>query len=139
MDADLLTRLLAKREETLALNRAAERTRGSGWHPGDLGAEARDRANELLLSERPVALQVDDRVYFVGGCVGPVRAACRDYAARVGPAIAKEPWAYVRRAAELAARVGAGDGPVVELPTRDFNGVLHALAEEGVQVVTTGA
>jgi hypothetical protein len=69
--------LLRRHQEVREQTRKAERTRGSGWHPADEGAEKREKAGEAPLSERPIILQFDDEVFVVAESAAAVKAALR--------------------------------------------------------------
>lgn len=128
--------LLKVTEETLAAHRALERQRGSGWHPADPGALQREERGELFLSERPVAVQDNDRVHVVGEQVARVRAALEAFLAR----LAADPETdligsgekYQRSVAAMCRRALAQGGHI-ELPTQEWNYANEALRAQGVQ------
>lgn len=129
--------LLKRREEVVAANQKAETSRGSGWHPGDPGAEARD--HELPLSRRPVALQEDDYVHLVGPDVAAVKAALE----KVVALCAADPEAFLGVAftAKVArcARKALAQGDSLTLPTQEWNYALQGLHAVGLQVCLTNA
>lgn len=153
MDVEYLAKL---RDQTIAKHKRAEKTRGSGWHPADHGAEQRERDMELDLSDRPIAFQMDDRVVLIGECAARVRAKLAAFVGRVeaeskrdfvsfGPKFQSQVFKCAQRA--------LGMGPILEMPTQDWNYCLHALAYrdlpdddsvngarlEGMQVVIVNA
>ena len=81
--------LKKRRDEVAAANQLLEKTRGSGWHPADLGAEAREKANEMELSKRPITLVDRDQVLMVEPDLTVIREGVSRFLTRLDAARAR--------------------------------------------------
>ncbi|MDE2102183.1 MAG: hypothetical protein KGL39_33365 [Patescibacteria group bacterium] len=141
--------LAKRREEVIAGNALAEKTRGSGWHPGDPGAVAHDK--EPRLSERPVVLQHNEVVFVIGPCADKVREGCRrflDKLARARKKATDNDWPeavlldvglnYQRQVERHCKKAAESQGDLA-LPTQEWNYVNHALGYMGFLCVSATA
>lgn len=121
------------RDGVITHAKVLESVPGSGWHPDDADSQVRQRRKEKPLSERPVAVQDDDRVYIVGADVATVKDALKAYLEKhtAPPTTALD--AGIIRCSRRACE--AGD--VICLPTQDWNYVLNALLAQGVHCSST--
>jgi hypothetical protein len=138
--------LLDRRKAIVDSNTTAEKTRNSGWHPADAGAEARERNKELSLSERPVILQDNDRIHVVGPCCGKVTDALKAFiatlksetdAARAAgdddPDFLNCGLKYQSQAVKFA-NLAISQGDHINLTTQEWNYVNTILGVQNVQV-----
>lgn len=138
--------LKARREAILAECRAAEKDRSSGWHPANHGAEDRELKGELALSERIVALQDDTEIYVCGPDVKRVVDACANWLPEAEAKSAAAPGAHravehaIKCVGRLLDKAGGSDltNALLGFGTQEWNGLLLALNESNLQVVSAG-
>jgi hypothetical protein len=132
MNAD---KLLARRTEVVERHKVLESVPGSGWHKDD----PQRRGSEVPPpSERPVAIQDDDRVHFVGPCADAVRAAAQKAVEEFCPPGEDDgPSSPIAiHSLKVARRVAESTGDI-ELGTQDFNGLALAIRHVKVTVCLT--
>lgn len=138
--------LLKRRDEIQAIILNAEKTRGSGWHPGDPGMEQREKRGESPLSERPIILQDNDRIHVVGPSMVKIQAGlqrfleklekARERARENGwdePDLLTHGLRYQENVVRLVRK--ALDQESLNLSTQEWNYLGTALGHLGIQVV----
>lgn len=131
--------LLKRRAEIVERHKVLESVPGSGLHADDAEAKARAHAGHALHSERIVAIQDDDRVYVCGPDVAVVLDACKAWLPE-GEKVANPQnnvAVYAVKCCKRLLEKPAGD--VLDFFTQEWNAILHALIEQKLQVVLTGA
>lgn len=140
--------LLKRRAEVAARAKVLVSVSGSGRHKDDPQEAARLKLGDKPLTEKLIGLKDDDRVYFVGPCVAKAKAGLQAYADSVAAMKKKArdedfdlEWSPVERhAMNVCKRVLADPSEaIIVLPTQDWNGVLFALSQSGIQCVITDA
>lgn len=139
--------LLARRNEIAGQVKKAVNTRGSGCHPGDLGAEMYDDAP---LVERPIVLQDNNRVHVLALDMPPIKAGLQaflDKQDRAKTKAAENSWDEpdllhhgLRYQAECVRQARAAlAADELNLPTQEWNCLNHILGYVGVHVVSATA
>lgn len=132
--------LLKKREETIAFHKNQESVPESPWSPDHPAMKEALLKGDKLLSDRPMAIQDDDRIHVVGECVSKVKAALHSFLDKVAAAPdvdlsnhgLKFQASVVKNCKRALAMVD------LEMPTQDWNYCLAALAVENVKLVIVG-
>lgn len=132
--------LLGRRKETKERHRHLETFKGSGWHQYDPSSP--HSQGLMPLAQRPVAFIGADDVVLVGGCAGQVVAALESFREKHADEASGDGADHqLKRAVAACTRYrlsGEGDEARLEVNRLRWNDVLWALAEEGVQVCSTG-
>jgi hypothetical protein len=123
--------LLKRRQAVLDANKQAMKTRESGWHTADGGADKREKAGEPPLDERPIVLQHDDEMHVCGPCVQLVQTAAK----KVLDAVAADPCLfhteqYTAKVVKTAKKALECKDEIV-LTTQEWNLLNHGLAHVG--------
>lgn len=69
--------LLAKREKVIQYHLNHESVPESPWSPSNPAMQLQTLRGDKILSERPISIQDDDRVFVVGECVSKVDSPSR--------------------------------------------------------------
>lgn len=158
-------RLLERRAEVAARAKILCSVGGSGWHKSDPGEMERRANGGVALTEKLIGLRDDDRVYLVGPCVPLaikglaeyastvlfIKAKRREEIAKAESELDANPNAKVAVPSELeyspvekhaytvARRWAKFVGDEIALPLQDWNGVLFAFSQVGIQCVISDA
>lgn len=130
--------LLGRRQQVYDRHKTLESVPGSGWHKDDSQPRETRGRGHACLSARPIAIQDDDTVYFVGPDVAVVREALLRFAAGNEPTLAPDAPAQKHQAVRIAKKVAGDSGDAIELTAQQFNSALYGLSEAGLLVVVTG-
>lgn len=134
--------LLKRRSEVANRAKVLCSVPNSGWHKNDPQMKG-----QTPLVEKLIGLKDDDRVYLVGECVPKALNGLQKYIDSVA-SIKKDArdrevdleWSPVERHALMVCRRAVdGPGDKLSFPTQDWNGVLYALSQSGIQCVITDA
>jgi hypothetical protein len=128
-------KIVARRNALQARHEVLESVPGSGWHKDDTTARNDRDVGLPPLSRRFIAVCDDDRLYFCGPDCAQVRLALAKFAAEFQP---EEDFAIQKFAKKMAERYAATVGDVIEMPTKEFNGVAFALNHYKLPVCTVG-
>ena len=133
------TKLAARRQAVIDKHKQHEGVPQSPLSPQHPDMQDRDEfgksVTKMLHSERPVAIQEDDRVFLCGSCAEKFKAACAAWD-QSNPANETDT-GIIKSCRKNCKKVAAQTGDVLELSTQNFNACLHALNEQGVLVVLT--
>jgi hypothetical protein len=127
-----------KRQKTVReLHKKVESTPGSGWHLRDPGAEKRD--HETKLSERPIAIQEDDKIHIVGEDAVKVLAGLRAYETKMTPLLNDDMPLFKKRTLKAITRVleSKPDPNHFTVGTQTWNYCVNALADMGIHCCIT--
>lgn len=141
-----------RRAEIAAGCEKSQKTRGSGWHPGDIGAEAREKAGQPALTDRPIVLQDNDRIAIVNPDLAVIRKSVQQFLAKLDAAkkkAAERGWEepdllsfgvkYQRNVVRACQRFLEIQPEPVLLTTLDWNQINQAIATVGIHVVSATA
>jgi hypothetical protein len=134
-----LENLETRRQEVVDWHKRLESVPDSPWSPEHPEMQRRLQRKERLLSERPVAFIDDDRVWLVGGDAETVTREVAEWLPQGQKGAVPGGRGDHLHAVRCAERLGRGQGKVeggLCLDARTWNGLLYALAERGVHVVT---
>lgn len=140
------TELLDRRQHVVNEHKILERVQGSGFHKSDPSVRDTPDAHLPTLSQRPVGIQDDDVVYFVGPCVPLVREALKKFLElNVGTGEKTiegfsniQSLTMIQHARKIADLHFKRTDEVIEVSTQDFNAITLALTSVGLPVVLTG-
>ena|ERR1700727_2031775 len=130
------------RQKVIDRHKLLESVSDCPWSPDHPIMKEQMFQGDKILSERPTAIQVDDRVHIVAECVPVVRAAMQSFMAKAAADPEKDligNGIKFQKATIKNCERAIAQGDHMELPTQDWNYCLAALAAENVKVVIVGA